>query len=67
MANGCRDCRTCTKAGLTRMGQDWVLASVYLCTVGLLFVVKRGVLRHCPQCKHLLSGHRRRIDGSFQD
>ncbi|MFG2196750.1 hypothetical protein [Streptomyces sp. NPDC048639] len=67
MANGCRDCRTCTKPGLIRMVQDWTLGVVYLCTAGLIFVMKRGFLRHCPQCKHRLGAHRRRIDGSFQD
>ncbi|MEU6084416.1 hypothetical protein [Streptomyces sp. NPDC047108] len=52
---------------MARMLQGWFLGAVYLCTFGLAFLVKRGFLRHCPQCKHVLRSHRRRMDGSFQD
>lgn len=67
MARGCRDCATCTKPGFAKMGQDWTVGLLHLCTVGISLAVKRGVSRHCPQCKHYLSNHQRRQDGSFQD
>lgn len=64
---GCRDCSTCTKPGLVRVTQDWTLGFLHLCTAGISFLVKRGLQKHCPQCKHLLSNHARRADGSFRD
>lgn len=67
MASGCRDCTTCTKPGLARMLQNWGAGFLHLCTAGISFAVKRGTMRHCPQCKHLLSNHQRRQDGSFRD
>ncbi|MGW4181252.1 hypothetical protein ACWEK2_03765 [Streptomyces albidoflavus] len=38
---------------------------IYLCTFAWL--VKPVVMRNCPQCKHLLSNHEQRRDGSFKD
>ncbi|MGW4974132.1 hypothetical protein ACWEP3_30365 [Streptomyces albidoflavus] len=38
---------------------------IYLCTFAWL--VKPVAMRNCPQCKHLLSNHERRRDGSFKD
>lgn len=67
MAGGCRDCRTCTMPGLSRLGQDIGVGFMHLMTVWISMLVKRGVLRHCPQCKHLDSRHQRRADGSFMD
>ena len=67
MADGCRDCATCTKSWLGRVVQGLAVGLLYLCTAGVAFVVKRGVMRHCPQCRHLLSRHARRADGSFRD
>lgn len=63
----CRDCGTCTKPAVFRVGQKWMVGLLYLCTVGIAFVVKRGFMRHCPDCRHLLSNHLRRADGSFRD
>jgi hypothetical protein len=67
MASGCRDCSTCTKPGLAKMGQDLTVGFLYLCTAFIAYVVKKGGMKHCPQCKHLLSNHARRADGSFRD
>lgn len=67
MSSGCRDCGTCTKPGMARMIQNWAVGFMHLCTAGISWVVKRGSMRHCPQCKHLLGGHARRADGSFAD
>jgi hypothetical protein len=67
MGSGCRDCKTCTKPGLARMMQSLGAGFLHLCTCGISFLTKRGGMRHCPQCKHLLSNHARRRDGSFQD
>ncbi|GAA3428724.1 hypothetical protein GCM10018953_59080 [Streptosporangium nondiastaticum] len=64
---GCRDCKTCTKPGIARMGQNWLVGFLYLCTAGIGFLAKRGLMQHCPNCKHLLSSHLRRPDGSFRD
>ncbi|MFI6512378.1 hypothetical protein ACIBCT_32640 [Streptosporangium sp. NPDC050855] len=63
----CRDCKTCTNAAVVRVGQRWMVGLLYLATVGVGFVVKRGFMRHCPTCRHLLSRHLRRADGSFRD
>jgi hypothetical protein len=67
MAAGCRDCTTCTKPGLVKLGQDWTLGFVHIMSCGISWVIKRGAMRNCPQCKHLLSNHQRRQDGSFRD
>ncbi|AXK34914.1 hypothetical protein DVA86_21980 [Streptomyces armeniacus] len=67
MATGCRDCTTCTKPGLVRLFQKWLVGLMYLVTVGIAYVIKRGLRSHCPQCNHLLSNHARRRDGSFAD
>ncbi|MCT2590230.1 hypothetical protein LHJ74_09940 [Streptomyces sp. N2-109] len=50
-----------------RLFQSWAVGALYLLTAGIAFVVKRGLMRHCPQCRHLLSNHARRRDGSFHD
>ncbi|MET9445003.1 hypothetical protein [Streptomyces sp. NPDC006610] len=49
------------------MAQDWTLGFLHLCTAGMSWAVKRGVIRHCPQCKHLKSRHQYRADGSYID
>lgn len=67
MAGGCRDCQTCTMPGFARMGQSLAVGFMHLMTCGISWVVKRGGMRHCPQCKHLQSRHLRRADGSFID
>lgn len=67
MAGGCRDCKTCTKPGFARMGQDMGAGFGHLMTAGISWVVKRGAMSHCPQCKHLRSNHRTRADGSYID
>lgn len=67
MSSGCRDCGTCTKPGLARMMQTWAVGFMHVCTAGISWVVKRGGMKHCPQCKHLLGRHVRRSDGSFID
>lgn len=67
MAQSCRDCRTCTLPGVVRKAQDWTVGLGHLCTGGISWVAKRGFVRHCGQCKHLLSRHARRADGSFKD
>ncbi len=53
--------------GLNRMGQELGAGFAHLMTVGISLAVKRGTMRHCPQCKHLRSRHDRRADGSFMD
>ena len=67
MASGCRDCTTCTKPGLVKLGQDWMLGFLHVMSCGISLAIKRGTMRNCPQCKHLLSNHQRRQDGSFRD
>ncbi|GEB48489.1 MULTISPECIES: hypothetical protein [Streptomyces] len=67
MASGCRDCSTCTKSGLGKLVLKAGTGLLYLCTLGIAYVVKRAFRRHCPQCEHLLSRHARRADGSFRD
>lgn len=64
---GCRDCQTCTMPGATRAGQSLGVGFAHLMTCGISWVVKRGVLSHCPQCKHLRSRHQTRRDGSYLD
>jgi leucyl-tRNA synthetase len=67
MARGCRDCGTCTRPGAARWTQWWLMAFLHLCTAGISYLVKKGTMKHCPQCGHLLSNHQRRLDGSFRD
>ena len=59
----CRDCKLCTESpiksllfGLPRLA--WRLLTFW--NIGLF-------QRRCPQCKHLMSQHQRRADGSFRD
>ncbi len=61
MADGCRDCRTCTKSLLGRTARGALYA------VTLSWLVKPVFLRNCPQCGHVMRRHERRGDGSFQD
>ncbi|MFI6344241.1 hypothetical protein [Streptomyces sp. NPDC050560] len=49
------------------MFQSLAVGLMYLCTVGIAYVIKKGLMRHCPQCAHLLRRHARRRDGSFVD
>ncbi|WP_245766635.1 hypothetical protein [Streptomyces colonosanans] len=53
--------------GFTRLGQDWLVGFLHLMTCGISWVVKRGSMSHCPQCKHLRSRHQLRADGSYID
>jgi hypothetical protein len=53
--------------GITRLLQDWTVGFAHLCTAGMSWMVKRGVVSHCPQCKHLRSRHLTRRDGSYID
>jgi len=64
---GCRDCGTCTRLGLLKWIQDMGLGLLHWSTAGVSLLVKRACARHCPGCKHLLSGHAVRADGSFMD
>lgn len=41
--------------------------ALYVCTLWIAYMVKVGTKRHCPQCKHLVSSHLKREDGSFID
>ncbi|SDM88119.1 hypothetical protein [Allokutzneria albata] len=63
----CRDCRTCTDAALVRLVKWCFAVFCYVITIGVLYVLKHGLRRHCPQCGHVLGNHRRRSDGSFKD
>lgn len=65
MAGGCRDCKTCTQPGLLRMMQNLACGMMHLTIIS--FMIKRGFMRHCPQCKHLKSRHEYRADGSYKD
>lgn len=63
LSMGCRDCKRCTETpimgillGLPRLG--WTLLTFW--NIGLF-------QKRCPECKHLLSLHERRADGSFRD
>lgn len=67
MATGCRDCRTCTMPAMSRWGLWWLLTFVYLGLLWIPWMIKRGTMRHCPTCRHLLSRHLRRADRSFMD
>lgn len=67
MAFGCRDCKTCTMLGILKWLQDWMVGLLHISTAGMSLLVKRASARHCPQCKHVLSRHERRRDGSFID
>ncbi|MBP2473544.1 hypothetical protein JOF53_002416 [Crossiella equi] len=63
----CRDCRTCTDPGLVWLVKRLFVTVVYVASLGVLFLLKRFLRRHCPQCGHVLANHRRRADGSFKD
>ena len=67
MASACRDCRTCTRSGLGKLLQWMVVSLVYIVTLGITYLLKRALRRHCPECGHVLSRHARRSDGSFHD
>jgi hypothetical protein len=49
------------------MGQNLGVGFAHLMTLGISWMVKRGAMSHCPQCKHLRSNHRTRSDGSYID
>jgi hypothetical protein len=53
--------------GFSRFGQSLAVGFLHLMTCGISMLVKRGSMRHCPQCRHLQSRHLRRADGSFID
>lgn len=60
---GCRDCVTCTESaagGLVKSPFRLVWWALTFWNIGLF--VKR-----CPQCKHPMSRHQRRADGSLRD
>lgn len=67
MSSGCRDCRTCTMPAMPRWGLWWAMALLYFSTCGLAALVKKGMMRGCPRCGHLLGRHQRRADGGFVD
>ena len=63
MVGKCRDCSRCTEAvavgfvmGIFR--KTWALLTFW--NIGLF-------IKKCPQCRHRLSLHARRADGSFRD
>lgn len=53
--------------GFSRLGQNLGVGFMHLMTCGISMLVKRGAMRHCPQCRHLQPRHQRRPDGSFMD
>lgn len=59
MASGCRDCSACTRSSMWKM-----MVLMAWTWYGWLFTMW---LKRCPQCKHGLSRHARRADGSFKD
>ena len=63
MASGCRDCRVCLRAPMTRFGTQLLLLTF---TCGLWLLVK-PFTKQCPQCRHRMGRHERRADGSFKD
>ena len=52
---GCRDCSTCTQAGGSRAMMNLLAGCLHFSTAGISWIVKRTVVKHCPQCPHLLS------------
>ena len=63
MAGGCRDCQQCTEPAMTGMIMmiprlAWWCLTAW--NIGLF-------TKRCPQCKHLMSKHERRADGSLKD
>jgi hypothetical protein len=59
----CRDCKVCTRLGIVKlfMLPFTIIYALFLSwNVGLF-------IRKCPTCKHWLSQHHRRSDGSFKD
>lgn len=67
MARNCRDCKTCTMPAIPRWTQWWIIAFANLMTIGIFALVKKGTMKGCPQCGHLVSRHHRRADGSYHD
>lgn len=60
---GCRDCSKCTRPGIIKL-----LILPFTLLYGLLLSWNIGLfIRKCPQCRHALRYHHRRIDGSFKD
>lgn len=63
MAAGCRDCRICTESAATGCVMSGFRMLWWMLTfwnIGLL-------TRRCPQCRHPMSVHARRADGSLKD
>lgn len=63
MASGCRDCSQCT--------ETWAFGFI-MAIFRIMWVLCLGwnvglFIRKCPQCRHFLSRHARRADGSFRD
>lgn len=60
---GCRDCARCTETPLVGLVMAPFRVVWWVCTFwNIQLVTKR-----CPQCKHRMSVHARRADGSFRD
>lgn len=63
MAGGCRDCNQCTET----MATSTVMLLPRLVWWGLTAWNLGLFTKRCPQCKHLMSKHQRKDDGSFKD
>jgi len=53
--------------GFSRLGLNLGVGTLHVFTLGISRMIKRGALRHCPQCEHLRSRHQMRADGSYID
>lgn len=63
MAGGCRDCKRCTEVAAAGC-----VMAVFRITWWILTFWNIGLfIKKCPKCKHPLSWHSRRADGSFSD
>ena len=60
---GCRDCSRCTEAIATRL-----ILGIPRLIIWILTFWNIGLFqKNCPQCRHRMSVHAKRADGSFQD
>ncbi len=59
----CRDCSVCTRSAVQSLGM-FIPRVVYALAFSWNY---GGVKKHCPDCGHFLSQHRKRADGSFID
>lgn len=63
MAGGCRDCKRCTETAAA----GCVLSAFRIVWWALTFWNIGLFMKKCPICKHRMSLHQRRADGSFKD